>query len=73
MSELVQTWEYRVFTFGSFFKGVKDEELESVLNQLGQESWELVGVRTIENNNQAQFVLKRPLTPAARRLRSMPS
>lgn len=73
MSETLQTWEYRVFTTGSFFKGVKDEELEAGLNQLGEEGWELVSSRSIENTNQAQLILKRLLTPAARRMRLMPS
>jgi len=71
MSEPNQ-WEYRVLTTGSFFKGVKDEDLEAELNQLGEEGWELVGFRTIENSNQAQAVFKRPLDRTARRWRSMP-
>jgi len=71
MSEPNQ-WEYRVLTTGTFFKGVKDEDLEAELNQLGEEGWELVGFRTIENSNQAQAVFKRPLDRTARRWRSMP-
>ena len=71
MSEPNQ-WEYRVLTTGSFFKGVKDEDLEAELNQLGEEGWELVAFRTIENSNQAQAVFKRPLDRTARRWRSMP-
>jgi hypothetical protein len=71
MSELNQ-WEYRVLTIGTFFKGVKDAELEAILNQMGEEGWEVVGFRTIENSNQAQLVAKRPLDRTARRWRSMP-
>ena len=71
MSEPNQ-WEYRVLTAGSFFKGVKDEDFEAELNQLGEEGWELVAFRTIENSNQAQAVFKRPLDRTARRWRSMP-
>jgi hypothetical protein len=71
MSELNQ-WEYRVLTFGTFFKGVKDEDLESLLNQLGEEGWEVVGFRTVENSNQCQAIAKRPLDRTARRWRSMP-
>ena len=71
MSELNQ-WEYHVLTAGSFFKGVKDGELETLLNQLGEEGWEVVGFRTIENSNQSQIILKRPLDRTARRWRSMP-
>jgi hypothetical protein len=71
MSELNQ-WEYCVKTIGTFFKGVKDDELEAMLNQMGEEGWEFIGFRTIENTNQAQFVAKRPLDRTARRWRSMP-
>ncbi len=71
MSEPNQ-WEYRVLTVGTFFKGVKDADFEEYLNQFGEEGWELVGFRTIENSNQAQAVFKRPLDRTARRWRSMP-
>ena len=71
MSEPNQ-WEYRVLTVGTFFKGVKDADFEGFLNEFGQEGWELVGFRTIENSNQAQAVFKRPLDRTARRWRSMP-
>lgn len=71
MSEL-NKWEYRVLTVGTFFKGVKDSELEALLNQLGEEGWEVVGFRTVENSNQSQFICKRPLDRTARRWRSMP-
>lgn len=71
MSEINQ-WEYRVLTIGTFFKGVKDADLETILNQMGEEGWEVVAFRTIENSNQAQLVAKRPLDRTARRWRSMP-
>ncbi len=71
MSELNQ-WEYHVLTVGTFFKGVKDGDLEALLNQLGEEGWEVVGFRTIENSNQSQIIAKRPLDRTARRWRSMP-
>jgi len=71
MSELNQ-WEYSVKTIGSFFKGVRDDELEAMLNQMGEEGWEVVAFRTIENSNQAQLVAKRSLDRTARRWRSMP-
>ena len=65
-------WEYRVKTFGTFFKGVKDDELETELNQWGEEGWEVVAYRLVENTNQAQLIAKRPLTRESRRWRSMP-
>jgi hypothetical protein len=65
-------WEYRVKTFGTFFKGVKDDELETELNQWGEEGWEVVAYRLVENTNQAQLIARRPLTRESRRWRSMP-
>ena len=65
-------WEYRALTLGSFFKGIRDEDLEQVLNELGQEGWEVITFRTIENTNQAQLIAKRPLDRTARRWRGMP-
>ncbi len=71
MSESNQ-WEYRVITVGSFFKGVKDNELETMLNEMGEDGWEVVGFRTVENSNQSQVIAKRPLDRVARRRRTMP-
>lgn len=71
MSELNQ-WEYCVKTFGTFFKGVRDQELETELNQWGEEGWEVVAFRAIENTNQAQVIAKRPMDRTTRRWRSMP-
>jgi hypothetical protein len=71
MSETIQ-WEYRVKSFGSFLKGVKDDDLEADLNQWGEEGWEVTGFRMIENTNKAQVIAKRPLTRDVRRQRSMP-
>jgi hypothetical protein len=65
-------WEYQVLTVGSFFKGVKDDDLQSLLNQLGEDGWEVLAFRTIENTNQAQVIAKRPLDRTERRWRSMP-
>lgn len=71
MSEIVQ-WEYRVQTVGSFWKGVNAEELEHLLNEWGEEGWEVVSTHIIENSNKINVIAKRPLTAAARRQRSMP-
>jgi hypothetical protein len=46
--------------------------LETELNQWGEEGWEVVAYRLIENTNQAQLIAKRPLTRESRRWRSMP-
>lgn len=71
MTENVQ-WEYRVETFGSFWRGVEDAELEAILNRWGEEGWEVVGFRTVENSNRAQIIARRPLTRRERRRRTMP-
>ncbi len=71
MTEAMQ-WEYRVATFGSFWQGVKDAELEATLNEWGEEGWEVVGFRTIESSNRTQVIARRPLTRTTRRWRQMP-
>lgn len=71
MTELIQ-WEYRVRTFGSFWKAVRAEELEQLLNEWGEDGWEVVSTYTIENSNKINVIAKRPLTADVRRRRSMP-
>jgi hypothetical protein len=65
-------WEYQVRTFGSFFSSIKDEELESILNEWGTEGWEVVSARGIENTNKVTILAKRPLTASVRRRRTIP-
>jgi hypothetical protein len=65
-------WEYRVRTFGSFFSGINDEELESILNEWGTEGWEVVSARGIENTSKVTILAKRPLTASVRRRRTIP-
>ena len=64
-------WEYRVKTLGGFLRGEKDEELEAILNEWGDEGWEVVSARGIENTNRVSIIAKRPLTDTARRRRSL--
>ncbi len=71
MAEYAQ-WEYRVRTFGTMFKGLKDEELEAMLNEWGMEGWEVVSARGVENTSKVVIVAKRPLTAASRRRRTLP-
>lgn len=72
MAEEINQWEYRVQTVGSFWSGVKAEELEQLLNEWGEEGWEVVSTHIIENVNKINVIAKRPLTPRTRRFRSMP-
>jgi hypothetical protein len=72
MKDEIQKWEYRVQTVGSFWSGVKAEALEALLNEWGEQGWELVSTHILENANKINVIAKRPLTRAARRFRSMP-
>ena len=72
MNEEIRKWEYRVQTVGGFFSGVKAEELEALLNEWGEEGWEVVSTHIIENANKINVIAKRPLSRSARRFRSMP-
>ncbi len=71
MAESTQ-WEYRVFTIGSMWWGTKDEMIQATLNEWGEEGWEAVSVYTPYGSGKVTIVVKRLLTDAARRERSMP-
>lgn len=66
-------WEYRVQTVGTFWSGVKVDELEQLLNDWGEEGWEVVSTHVIENQNKINVIAKRLLTRDIIRKRSMPS
>jgi hypothetical protein len=73
MVEDIKQWEYRVQTVGGFFTGVKADELEEMLNEWGEDGWEVVSTHIIENANKINVIAKRPLTDRVRRERSRPS
>lgn len=73
MNEEIKKWEYRVQTVGAFWSGVKADDLEGLLNEWGEEGWEVVSTHIIENANKINVIAKRPLSTAARRFRSMPA
>jgi len=73
MYEEITQWEYRVQTVGGFFSGVKAEVLEEMLNEWGEEGWEVVSTHIIENANKINVIAKRPLTDRVRRERSRPA
>jgi hypothetical protein len=68
MSDYAQ-WEYRILSFGSAWKGAKDEEIEATLNEWGADGWEVIGFSTAPP--QVKVAAKRPLTRAVRRQRTM--
>ncbi len=73
MYEEIKQWEYRVQTVGAFFSGVKAEELEELLNEWGEDGWEVVSTHIIENANKINVIARRPLIDRVRRERSRPS
>jgi len=73
MAEEIKQWEYRVQTVGAFWSGVKADELEQLLNEWGEEGWEVVSTHILENMNKINVIAKRPLTREVTRRRSMPS
>jgi hypothetical protein len=72
MTEATQSWEYQVDTLGSALHSPKDEELETVLNEWGEDGWEVISVITPSGSNKIRIVARRPLTAASRRRRSWP-
>jgi hypothetical protein len=65
----IRLWEYRVETLGSAWKKQADEELEGILNEWGEEGWELVSMEFFPSENRVRAVGKRPLTSRNRRQR----
>ena len=72
MYEESNQWEYRVQTVGGFFIGIKADNLEEMLNEWGEDGWEVVSTHIIENANKINVIAKRPLTDRIRREHSRP-
>jgi len=66
-------WEYRVTTLGNGWSSPKDEEMEELLNDLGDEGWEIIALHNVQTSSKVRVTAKRPLTLRTRRERSMPS
>lgn len=71
MAETIQ-WEYRVESLGSFWRGVKDSEIEALLDEWGEEGWEVFSLEKPYGSSQVRIVAKRPLSESARRYRGWP-
>jgi hypothetical protein len=65
-------WEYRLETFGTFFSAPKDEDLQTSLDEWGEEGWEVINLFKSSNGEKYTVVAKRPLTVAVRRQRTYP-
>lgn len=72
MSEKIKKWEYLVQTLGSVLKAPKEEELVELLDEWGEDGWELVSAVRGESSNRLTLIAKRPLTTTTRRQRSIP-
>jgi hypothetical protein len=68
--EELNLWEYRVQTVGGRFRSIKDSDLEIILNEWGQEGWEVINVEKLQTSLKTRVVAKRPLTQQTRRQRS---
>jgi hypothetical protein len=71
MAHLLQ-WEYRVETLGSFFSGAKDDQITALLNEWGEEGWEVIHLIHLPNSEKLRVVAKRPSAHPARRPRRWP-
>jgi hypothetical protein len=72
MADMMQ-WEYRVGISGSTMSTMKNEVLEALLNEWGEEGWEVIAVFLLEHSSKMRLVAKRPLSLTSRRRRSWPS
>lgn len=60
-------WEYRTQQIGSIWKQIKDDELQEMLNEWGEDGWEVFQVVSLVNNYKLLIVARRPLSASARR------
>jgi uncharacterized protein YlxW (UPF0749 family) len=65
-------WEYVAMSAGSFWSIPKDEDLENLLNELGQDGWEVVSVFDQRGSHKVRVIARRPLTADGRRRRNWP-
>jgi hypothetical protein len=66
-------WEYRLETFGTIWSGLKDEELQNILDAWGEEGWDVFTVYKPGSSDRVTVVAKRPLSDRTRRERSRPT
>ncbi|HLE13758.1 MAG TPA: DUF4177 domain-containing protein [Anaerolineales bacterium] len=63
-------WEYHFIRMGGAFRTTKTEDVEALLNEWGEQGWEVVGLTS--DSNTLMLLAKRPLSLRIRRERSMP-
>ncbi len=70
MPEMTQ-WEYRVKSLGGTWNRMKDEDFQAILNEWGEEGWEVISVTTPYSSNKYVVTARRPLSEIVRHARSM--
>jgi len=60
-------WEYRVETIGSTFRSTSDDDVEELLDEWGQDGWEVITFHPIYGSNKATIVAKREQDSSSRR------
>jgi hypothetical protein len=69
----ISIWEYRVESMGSGLSGIKDEDLQAILNEWGEEGWEVINAFALSSSTKIKVIAKRPLTERSRRQRDWPN
>ncbi|MFN2195683.1 MAG: DUF4177 domain-containing protein [Anaerolineales bacterium] len=64
-------WVYEVFSVGSIWRSISDEQLAGVLNRLAAEGWEIVNV-TYPYRSQPKIIARRQQSTAERRQEGWP-
>jgi len=60
-------WEYRVETIGATFRSTSDEDTETLLDEWGQDGWEVIAFHPIYGSNKITIVAKREQVSSRRR------
>lgn len=68
---MANTWEYQVFSVGTWLRGTKDDELAGVLNKLAAEGWEIINV-AFPHGDKPKIVARRVQSAAKKRARNYP-
>jgi len=71
MSE-IRKWEYRTHTIGSALKSPKDDDFDALLNEWGEEGWEVIVAHHLEGSNKIRLIAKRETAHSIRRRSTWP-
>jgi hypothetical protein len=65
-------WEYRTITLGSAFSSPKDDEIGAMLNEWGDEGWEVIVAHHLEGSNKIRIIAKRETAQSIRKRSTWP-